>query len=65
MNYSDLLAINDSDKLFVTGDSGDIVSLEGQTFIGTETIDDVTYNTYDIGGTNSADIWVQQNITVI
>jgi T1SS-143 domain-containing protein len=65
LNYSDLLAINDSDKLFVTGDSGDIVSLEGQTFIGTETIDDVTYNTYDIGGTNSADIWVQQNITVI
>ena len=65
LNYSDLLAINTSDKLYVTGNNGDIVSLEGQTSLGTETLSGITYNKYDLGGTADADIWIDQDITVI
>ncbi len=65
LNYSDLLAINTSNELYITGNNGDIVSLEGQTSLGTETLSGITYNKYDLGGTADADIWIDQDITVI
>lgn len=65
LNYSDLLALNDSDTLYVTGNGGDTVNLSGETFIGSETVGGVVYNTYNLGGTEAADIWIQQDITVL
>ncbi len=65
LEYSDLLALNETDTLYVTGNGGDTVTLTGETFTGTQDVGGVIYNTYDIGGTADADIWVQQDITVI
>ncbi|MFT7880163.1 MAG: Ig-like domain-containing protein [Sulfurimonas sp.] len=65
LNYSDLLALNENDTLIVTGNGGDTVDLSGELFTGSETVDGVIYNTYDLGGTDAADIWIQQDITVI
>jgi T1SS-143 domain-containing protein len=67
LSYSDLLALSESsDILYVTGDDGDMVTLAAETLVGTGVIvDGVTYNTYNIGGTVAADIWVQQGITVL
>ncbi|MDD3592642.1 MAG: type I secretion C-terminal target domain-containing protein [Sulfurovum sp.] len=66
LSYSDLLALSESsDILYVTGNSGDTVTLSEETLIGTDTVDGITYNTYDIGGTADADIWVQQGVTVL
>ncbi|MBD3792429.1 MAG: hypothetical protein IE918_09890 [Campylobacterales bacterium] len=67
VSYEDILALNnENDTLFVTGNSGDTVHLYGEeTFTGSVTVDGVTYDTYDLGGTAEADIWVQQGMTVI
>ncbi|MFA5502705.1 MAG: hypothetical protein WC253_08730, partial [Sulfurovaceae bacterium] len=66
LSYSDLLALSDtSDILYVTGTQGDTVTLTGEVFTGSQTINSIIYNTYDIGGTDAADIWVQQDITVL
>jgi hypothetical protein len=66
VNYSDLLDISESsDILYVTGDSGDTVTLSEEALVGTQTIGTITYDTYDIGGTGDADIWVQQGVTVL
>ena len=66
LSYSDLLALSDtSDILYVNGTQGDTVTLTGEVFTGSQTIDSIIYNTYDIGGTDAADIWVQQDITVL
>ena len=66
LSYSDLLDLSESsDILYVTGDSGDRVTLSEETFTGTDMVDGITYNTYDIGGTAAADIWVQQGVTVL
>lgn len=66
VDYSDLLDLSESsDILYVTGDSGDSVTLSEETLIGTELVDGITYNTYDIGGTATADIWVEQGVTVL
>jgi len=66
LSHSDLLALSESsDILYVTGDSGDTVTLSEETFIATDLVDGITYNAYDIDGTATADIWVQQDITVL
>lgn len=67
VSYQDILDLgNETDTLFVTGNSGDTVHLYGEeVFTGSETVDGVTYDTYDFGGTADADIWVQQGMTVI
>ncbi|MFT7880166.1 MAG: hypothetical protein ABXS91_07215 [Sulfurimonas sp.] len=67
VSYQDILDLgNESDTLFVTGNSGDTVHLYGEeVFTGSETVDGVIYDTYDLGGTAEADIWVQQGMTVI
>jgi len=66
VEYSDLLALSESsDILYVTGDEGDTVTLSAEMFLATDTVDGITYNTYDIGGTGDADIWVQQGVTVL
>ncbi|MFA7028043.1 MAG: hypothetical protein WC163_08700 [Sulfurovum sp.] len=67
VSYADILALNnENDTLFVTGNEGDTVHLYGEeAFTGSATVDGVTYDTYDLGGTAEADIWVQQGLTVI
>ncbi|MDD5405772.1 MAG: Ig-like domain-containing protein, partial [Sulfurovaceae bacterium] len=65
LNYNDLLALNDSHTLYVTGNQGDTVTLAGEVFTGSQTVDGIIYNTYNIGGTSTPDIWVQQDIKVI
>lgn len=66
VEYSDLLVLSEStDILYVTGDEGDTVTLSGEIFVATDVVDGITYNTYDIGGTAGADIWVQQGVTVL
>ncbi len=67
VNYSDLLALSESsDVLYVTGNSGDTVTLTAETLVGTGVVvDGITYDTYNIGGTAAADIWVQQGVTVL
>lgn len=65
LSYDDLLSLNGSGTLFIQGDNQDSVAVGGGTFLGSEIINEVTYNTYDIGGTSAADIWVQQDITVL
>jgi Ca2+-binding RTX toxin-like protein len=66
LSYSDLLALSDtSDILYVTGTQGDTVTLTGEVFVSSQTVDGIIYNTYNIGGTSDADILVQQDITVI
>jgi len=66
LSYSDLLALSDtSDTLYVTGNGGDTVTLSAETFIGTDNIGGIIYNTYNIGGTSSPDIWIQQDIAVL
>ncbi|HEO98974.1 MAG TPA: type I secretion C-terminal target domain-containing protein, partial [Epsilonproteobacteria bacterium] len=66
LSYSDLLALSESsDLLYVTGDEGDAVTLSEEALVGTQTIGTITYNTYDIGGTGDADIWVQQGVMVL
>ena len=67
VSYSDLLALSESsDILYVTGDGGDTVTLTEETLVGTAVVvDGITYDTYNIGGTAAADIWVQQGVTVL
>ena len=66
INYTDLLALSDtSDTLYITGNGGDTVTLSAETFTGSATVDGVIYNTYDMGGTAGADIWIQQDIRVL
>lgn len=67
VSYDDILALgNENDTLFVTGNSGDTVHLYGEeAFTGSVTVNGVTYDTYDLGGTEAADIWVQQGMVVI
>ncbi|UFH59162.1 calcium-binding protein [Sulfurovum mangrovi] len=67
VSYQDILDLsNESDTLFVTGNSGDTVHLYGEeVFVASVTVDGVTYDTYDLGGTGAADIWVEQGLTVI
>ena len=66
LSYSDLLALSESsDILYVTGNSGDTVTLSEETFLATDVVDGITYNTYNIGGTAAADVWVQQGVTVL
>ncbi|UFH59077.1 Ig-like domain-containing protein [Sulfurovum mangrovi] len=66
VEYSDLLDLSESSEiLYVTGDSGDTVTLSEETWRGTDTVDGIIYETYDIGGTGDADIWVQQGVTVL
>jgi Ca2+-binding RTX toxin-like protein len=66
LNYSDLLALsNTGDALYVIGNGGDTVTLTGEVFTGSQTLDNIIYNTYNIGGTSSPDIWVQETVRVI
>ena len=67
LSYANLLNLSDtSDILYVTGNEEDNVTLtDTEAFRGSATVDGVVYNTYDIGGTSAADIWVQQDIRVI
>ncbi|MDD5405769.1 MAG: Ig-like domain-containing protein, partial [Sulfurovaceae bacterium] len=66
VSYTDLLNLSESsDILYVTGNSGDTVTLTAETFIGSQTVGGITYDTYNIGGTSSPDIWVQQGVTVL
>ena len=66
LNYSDLLALSDtSDILYVTGNEGDTVTLSAETFMGTDNIGGIIYNTYNIGGTSNPDIWIQQDVMVL
>ncbi|MDD3591451.1 MAG: hypothetical protein PHO65_02330 [Sulfurovum sp.] len=67
VRYEDILDLdNENDTLFVTGNSGDTVHLYGEeVFTGSVTVDGVAYDTYHLGGTADADIWVQQGMTVI
>lgn len=65
LNYTDLLALSDTDTLYVIGNGGDTVTLSGEVFTGSAEIDGVIYNTYNIGGTSAADIWVHQEIAVL
>ncbi|MGW8169788.1 MAG: calcium-binding protein [Sulfurovaceae bacterium] len=66
LNYSDLLALsNTGDVLYVTGNGGDMVTLTGAVFTGSKTLDNIIYNTYNIGGTSFPNIWIQQEIIVV
>lgn len=66
LNYSDLLALSDSsDILYVVGNEGDTTTLTGEVFTGTQTVNGIIYNTYNIGGTSDPDIWIQQDIIVL
>jgi len=66
ISYGDLINLSESsDILYVTGDSGDTVTLSEETFLATDIVDGITYDTYNIGGTATADIWVQQGVTVL
>jgi len=66
LDYNDMLALsNTGDVLYVTGNGGDTVTLTGEIFMGSQTVDGIIYNTYNIGGTSSPDIWVQEAVRVI
>jgi hypothetical protein len=66
LNYSDVLALSDSSNtLYIAGNGGDTITLTGEVFTGSATVTGVVYNTYNIGGTADADIWIQQDVTVL
>jgi len=65
LTYKDLLHLNDDNKLYVKGNSGDSVDITGAWSTGTATVDGISYNTYNMGGTAATDIWIQTNINVI
>ena len=66
LDYNDMLALsNTGDVLYVTGNGGDTVTLTGEIFMGSQTVNGIIYNTYNIGGTSSPDIWVQEAVRVI
>lgn len=50
-----------SNRLTVLGDSGDTVNANGFTTGASQTLDGIIYNTYTNG---SAELWVQQGVTV-
>ncbi len=63
--YTDLLHLNDNNKLYVIGDTGDIVDLTGYVSSEEAIVDNIVYNSYNIGGTSDPDIWIQASMSVI
>jgi hypothetical protein len=71
LTYTDLLHLNDSNTLIVTGGFGDSVTIAGATAVATVVLYNEAgnyysnFNSYNMGGTASADIWIAYGVSVI
>ncbi len=65
LGLSDVLAVSETDQLYVTGNSGDVVQVVGSSVTASpQSVGGISYNAYNLNGTGLADLLVQQGVTV-
>jgi Ca2+-binding RTX toxin-like protein len=66
LGLADVLAVSDTDQLFVTGNAGDVVQVVGSSVAAvSQTIDGVTYNAYNLNSSGAYDLMVQQGVSMV